>query len=69
MRNHTDNSAPSLAVSGMAYSSCFKFYLASSTVGTIGEMGFTTVVNDLDMPICLTLKGIKKVTINKSKQF
>lgn len=69
MRDHTDNSAPSLAMSGTAYSSCFKFYLASSTVGTTGEMGFTTVVNDLDMPICLTLKGIKNVIINKNKQF
>lgn len=34
MKDHTDNSAPSLAMSGMAYSSCFKFSLASSTVRT-----------------------------------
>lgn len=32
-------------------------------------MGFTTVVNDLDMPIRLTRKGIKNMTINKNKPF
>lgn len=55
----------------MAYAPRFKFYLSSSTVETIGEMG-TVVVRNLDLPICsgLALKGTEsRMAINTKKHF